>query len=181
MKSLTIAPLILFCCIFLSPCYSQNIVINNGARNYSPYSYGSSTIVEQKGKYEQLYKEADYYYKLKELYNTNKNRPTPPTKEQLAKWNNSRLPHKLTQSEFSNGVVYWPEFFLIGQQPEVLTIDRAMAGEMGFWENMAVRGSILPLKSRLYEYRHLLSGNEKIRYMRFLEGLEAHAYYMEKK
>ena len=164
MKSL----LIFFCFLIGSYCYGEDRLYET-YDTYRPY-----------GKQERLYNEAEYYYKLKNLYKANKNTPTAPTIEQLKRWNDSRLPHKLTQQEYSNGTLNWPEFFLIGQQEEIVIIDRAMAGEMSFFDKMTVRASILPLESRLYEYRHLLTGNEKIRYRKFLEGLRAHQFYMEK-
>jgi len=131
--------------------------------------------------YGRMYNEADYYFKLKQLNKTNRIHPTAPSPELLQKLNYSRLPYKLTEQDYSKGVINWPEFFLMGNTPEVLDIDRAMAGEMGFWDNMVVRRSVEPLRDRLYQYRYLLSGNEKIRYMKFLEGLKAHQFYEEKK
>jgi len=126
------------------------------------------------------YGEAEYYYKMKTLYRENRNTQTPPTTEQLQRWNDSRLPPRLTQDDFSNRTINWPEFFLIGNQPEMVQIDLAMSGEMGFYEKMTVRASVMPLEARLYQYRKSLTGNERIRYRRFLDALRGHAFYMEK-
>lgn len=127
------------------------------------------------------YKNAETYYELKRLYEYNKNTPSAPAVEQLERWNDSRLPPKLTAEEFNGGIITWPEFFTISNMPEIVDIERAMAGKMGLWDKITVRRSVRPLESHLYRYRYLLTGNERIRYRRFLEGLEAHAFYIERK
>lgn len=154
------------------------------------FSYGQNILVQTQQQdivrskdylYGRMYNEADYYFKLKQLNKSNQIHEPAPSAETLKKCNDSRLPPVLTQEEYNGGIINWPEFFLMSDSPEVLDINRAMSGEMGFWDGMVVRRSILPLRSRLFEYRSLLSGNERIRYRRFLEGLEAHQFYEERK